>query len=90
MAAIVEATGEKPKKGRAGALSHLEIHPKLAGGVVVKHVPMGYSSEPKEHVFKKSEGARFEAHIRKHTGMAAVQGEGSNHENAENIETEGE
>ncbi len=84
---MVAVDGAKPKKAK-GSMSHMEVHPRLAGGVIVKHVPMGYDSEPKEHVFKKTEGARFHAHMAKHTGMGAVKGEGSKHENAEEIDTE--
>ena len=39
--AILEAESTKPKRGKK-VLAHLEIHPKLGGGHMVRHVYHGW------------------------------------------------
>ena len=58
----------KSKKGRK-ALEHLEVHPVLGGGHMIKHVYSGYGHEPKEYKFKPSEGAKALAHVARHAGL---------------------
>jgi hypothetical protein len=61
------------------ALSHLEIHPKLGGGHVVKHVYTGYSHEPKEYQFNKDGiakgGEHIADHLAKHAGLPGLESE---------------
>lgn len=69
---IQVAESSKPKKG-AKVLAHLEIHPKLGGGHIVKHVYEGYDHEAKSVKFNeqgKSQGGEHIAdHLAKHAGL---------------------
>jgi hypothetical protein len=60
-----ESSGKKAPK----TLVHLEIHPTLGGGHMVRHVYSGYAHEPKEYKFGKDEGERAMAHVARHTGL---------------------
>ncbi|MGO9073853.1 MAG: hypothetical protein ACLPLR_18600 [Terriglobales bacterium] len=70
-------------------LSHLEIHPKMGGGHVVRHV---YSSphETKEYHFnhegKSQGGEHIHAHLIKHAGLPGLEG----YDNRQESETEDE
>lgn len=70
--AIIAAEAVKSNSGKGKSkkttLSHLEIHPKLGGGHVVKHV-YGYEHEPRNYSFAKGQGARALAHVARHAGM---------------------
>lgn len=84
--AIPSAEASKPKKGPK-SLDHLEIHPKLGGGHIVRHVYSGYEHEPKEVKFNKDGksqgGEHIQTHLDKHAGLPAYEHEaesGSNHE----------
>ena len=70
--AIQIAETSKPKRAPK-ALSHLEIHPRLGGGHVVKHVYTGYSNDPKEYQFNKEGvakgGEHIGDHLAKHAGL---------------------
>lgn len=70
MAVSVEST--KPKR-TAKVLAHLEIHPKLGGGHIVKHVYEGYDQQPKSVKFneqgKSQGGETIQAHLAKHAGL---------------------
>jgi hypothetical protein len=72
MAAIQVAESSKPKKGQK-TLDHLELHPKMGGGHIVKHVYTDYSHEPKEVHFneegKAKGGEHITAHLAKHAGL---------------------
>jgi hypothetical protein len=62
----------KPRKSPM-SLSHLEIHPKLGGGHIVKHVYSGYDHMPKEYSFNKDGiakgGEHITDHLMKHAGI---------------------
>lgn len=83
---MVEVEG-RAKKGPK-MLQHLEIHPGLKGGHMVRHVYSGYKHDPSEYHFKAGEQGRMVSHIQHHLGLKAVKGEGSAHENANDAETE--
>ena len=67
-AGIAMAEGKPPKKGPK-TLSHIEIHPQLGGGHVVRHVYSGYQHEPREYKFSKEQGRRFTSHVLRHAGL---------------------
>jgi hypothetical protein len=73
--AIETAEAANPKK-RPQVLSHIEIHPKLGGGHIVKHVYEGYSHDPKNVSFnavgKSRGGEHVTAHVMKHAGLPAA------------------
>lgn len=70
--AIQSAETSKPKRAPK-ALSHLEIHPRLGGGHVVKHVYTGYEHPSKEYQFNKDGvakgGENISSHLAKHAGL---------------------
>jgi len=74
--AILQAESATPKK-KAGrkTVDHLEIHPKMGGGHIVKHVYSGYEHDPKEVHFNEAGtsqgGEHIMAHLRKHAGLPA-------------------
>lgn len=74
MPGIQVAETSKPKRSPK-TLSHLEVHPKLGGGHVVKHVYSGFGHEPKEVHFNESGrgkgGEHITAHLTKHAGLPA-------------------
>lgn len=63
-----ESSGKRTER-KQNTLDHIEIHPKLGGGHIVKHVYTGYSAEPKEQSFSQKENKSFAAHLAKHTGV---------------------
>jgi len=65
MAGIQVAETSKPKR-TPKALAHLELHRKLDGGHIVKHVYHGYGHEPAEHHFNASGKAKGGEHIVDH------------------------
>src|SRR5690348_16962857 len=68
MAKTVEMASAQRPKGKK-TLAHLEVHPRMGGGVNVRHVYSGYQHEPKEYTFKESEGKKALAHIARHAGL---------------------
>jgi hypothetical protein len=65
------------KKARAPkVLDHLELHPKMGGGTIVKHVYANYEHEPTSYSFNKSGvakgGEHIVAHLTKHAGLPAA------------------
>jgi len=70
--AIQVAESTKAAKAKK-VLSHLEIHPKLGGGHMVRHVYHGFGHEPKEYQFnengKSQGGEHITAHLAKHAGL---------------------
>lgn len=70
---VAEATKEKrqPK-----TLDHLEIHPQLGGGHVIKHVYSGYQHDAMDVKFnaagKAKGGEHITAHLAKHAGIPAM------------------
>ena len=88
---IQVAETSRPKKA-AKVLSHLEIHPKMGGGHIVKHVYTSYQHEPKEVHFnedgKAKGGEHIQAHLAKHAGLPHTPAEG--YEERDESETEDE
>ena len=85
MAPIQVAEASKAKKSRK-VLDHLELHPKMGGGHIVKHVYTSYEHEPKEHHFnelgKSQGGEHIMAHLAKHAGLPGLEQE-SRHDESE-------
>lgn len=84
---VAEST--KPKKS-AKVLAHLEIHPKLGGGHMVKHMYSGYQHDSKEVKFnedgKSQGGEHIVAHLQKHAGLPPMEGVGGNGDMVEDEE----
>ena len=70
---VAESLSSK-SKGRK-ALSHLEIHPKLGGGHVIRHVYSGFEHKPKEYTFGKEQGHKAGQHVSRHTGIPMAGGQ---------------
>lgn len=70
--AVRIAESKQPRKGRK-AVSHIEIHPRLGGGHIVKHVYTGYEHQAKEVHFnedgKTQGGEHVTKHVMKHAGL---------------------
>jgi hypothetical protein len=70
--AIQVASSGKAKKAQR-VLAHLEIHPVLGAGHMVRHVYAGFGAEPKEVKFNKDGksqgGEHIVAHLAKHGGL---------------------
>ena len=68
---------EAKEKRQPKSLSHLEIHPQLGGGHIIKHVYSGYQHEPKEYKFNEKGiakgGEHITAHLAKHAGLPAME-----------------
>lgn len=84
------AESNKAKKSPK-TLDHLEIHPQLGGGHVVKHVYSGYDHEAKEYKFNESGkakgGEHIVSHLMKHGGLPPMEGaEGNGSETEQEIE----
>jgi hypothetical protein len=75
MAGIQVAEANSRKKSPK-TLDHLELHPQLGGGHLVKHVYSGYDHEPKEYKFnangKSQGGEHIVRHLVKHGGLPAM------------------
>ena len=75
---IAQAEGARPRKGPK-VIDHIEIHPKLGGGHIVKHVYSGYQHEPAEYNFNKNGiakgGEHIQDHLEKHAGLPEAGGE---------------
>lgn len=87
---VAESTKHKtPPK----VLDHLEIHPKMGGGHIVKHVYSSYDHPSKEVHFneegKAKGGEHIMAHLSKHAGIEPHDGKEEYDEHAES-ETEEE
>jgi hypothetical protein len=85
--AIAEAKERKQPK----VLAHIEIHPQLGGGHILKHVYEGYQHEPVQVQFdedgmregKGANGEHIIRHLMKHAGLAPMEGlEGEGDETA--------
>lgn len=76
MAPIQTAESVKPKRGKK-TLDHIEIHPKMGGGHIVKHVYTDYQHEPKEVHFneegKSQGGEHILSHLSKHAGLPGLE-----------------
>lgn len=87
MAIQVAESSSKPPKAKK-VLSHLELHPRLGGGHIVRHVYQGYQHEPKDVQFnedgKSQGGEHITAHLKKHAGLPGLDHDG------DEPETEGE
>lgn len=77
MSGIQVAETSRPKK-TPKTLDHIEIHPKLGGGHIVKHVYNGYEHDPKEVQFnedgKAKGGEHIMNHLVKHAGIPMPDG----------------
>lgn len=89
--AIQVAESSKGKKAPK-TISHLEIHPRLGGGHVVKHVYQSYEHPTRNVEFNKEGvakgGEHIMAHLAKHAGLPSTPEEG--YEEHDESETEGE
>lgn len=67
---VAEST-KKPRGKKV--LSHIEIHPKLGGGHMVRHVYHGFGHEPTEYEFNgqgiTQGGTSIQSHLAKHAGL---------------------
>ena len=84
-----ESSGKRAER-KQKTIDHIEIHPKLGGGHIVKHVYTGYSAEPEDKSFGPKEGKSFAAHLAKHTGVPLQYGGKDKSETESEIEEEGE
>jgi len=73
----IQVAEAKPRRGPK-TLDHLELHPKLGGGTIVKHVYTDYSHEPKEVHFNEDGvskgGGHIVDHLIKHGGLPKPEG----------------
>lgn len=80
MAKVEMAESAGKKKGRK-TVDHLELHPQLGGGHIVKHVYSGYEHESEEVPFNKAGkakgGEHIMAHLTKHAGLPPMSGGGT-------------
>jgi hypothetical protein len=83
--AIASVESSKSKKP-AKVLSHLEIHPRMGGGHIVKHVYSSYEHPSKEVHFnedgKAKGGEHISSHLAKHAGLPGNSGADENDEEA--------
>lgn len=72
MTPIQVAESSTPKRqAQPKALDHVEIHPKLDGGHIVRHVYHGFGHEPKDVHFNKDGKAKGGEHIAQHLAKHA-------------------
>jgi len=64
----VESSGKRSERSKK-TLDHIEIHPRLGGGAIIRHQYAGYEHKPEDHNFKQDQGEKFAAHLAKHTGF---------------------
>ena len=87
------AMAESSKKNTPKTLDHLEIHPQLGGGHIVKHFYSGYEHDSKDVKFNEAGTAKGGEHIQKHldkyAGLPAAAGNDKQEKNDES-ETEDE
>jgi hypothetical protein len=79
MSEIQVAESNTPKKKTTKkTLDRLELHPKLGGGHIVKHVYSGYEHDPLEVEFNKAGkakgGEHIVSHLSKHGGLPGLEG----------------
>lgn len=84
---VAESNTTKAKRSKK-VVDHIEIHPQLGGGHVVKHVYTDYSHEPRSVPFNKDGvsqgGETINAHLVKHAGLPSMEGaEGNGDETTE-------
>jgi hypothetical protein len=78
MAGIQVAEAREKKQPKV--LAHIEIHPQLGGGHIIKHVYQGYQHDPAQVQFdedgkregKGSNGEHIVTHLMKHAGLPAT------------------
>lgn len=91
--AIQVAETSKAKSTKK-ALSHLELHRKLDGGHIVRHVYHGFGHEPEDHHFnaegraegRGKGGQHILKHLQKHGGLPGL----ADYDKREESETEDE
>ena len=83
------ATSAKQAKTKK-TVDHLELHPKMGGGHIVKHVYTSYEHEPKEVHFnedgKSQGGEHIMSHLKKHAGLPLMSGAEGNGDETEHQE----
>ena len=76
MPPVQVAESSTTKKKMRKTVDHLELHPQLGGGHIVKHVYSGYEHDAKEVKFnaegKSQGGEHVVAHLTKHGGLPAM------------------
>ena len=90
------AIAESSKKRRPKTLDHLEIHPQLGGGHVVKHVYTDYAHDTKEVKFNEdgksqergAHGEHILHHLTKHAGLPPMSAVGAGDATEEEEEEE--
>jgi hypothetical protein len=91
MSGIAVAESTARKKGPK-TLDHLEIHPQLGGGHIVKHVYTGYEHDAKEVKFnadgKSQGGEHIMKHLTKHAGLPLMSNAEGNGDETEPEEQE--
>lgn len=77
MGGIQVAETSAAKKRSKKTLDHIEIHPKMGGGHIVKHSYSGYDHEPKEVQFNAdgnaAGGEHILSHLQKHAGLPGLE-----------------
>jgi hypothetical protein len=75
-------SGTSKAKRAQKILSHLEIHPVLGSGHMVRHVYAGFGHEPKEVKFNKDGksqgGEHIRDHVQKHAGLPEYSNKAAN------------
>jgi len=88
---VAESTA---KKRSPKTLDHLELHPQLGGGHIVKHVYTGYDHESKEVKFnaegKSQGGEHIMKHLMKHGGIPLMTNAEGNGDESQSEEEETE
>ena len=89
MPGIQVAQSNKGKRAKK-ALSHIEIHPKLDGGHLVRHIYHGFGHEPTDHHFNEAGitqgGTSISSHLAQHAGIKGLE----SYDKHDQSETEGE
>ena len=84
MANVQTVETKSSKKTAKKTLDHIEIHPKMGGGHIVKHVYSNYEHEPKEVHFnedgKSQGGEHILSHLAKHAGLPGLESYDKNQE----------
>jgi hypothetical protein len=92
--AVGESSTPSKKARTPKVLDHLEIHPKLGGGHIVRHVYTGYEHDPKSVEFNKTGiakgGEHIASHLAKHAGLPTGGPKGEEYDEHDESETEDE
>jgi len=87
---LVAVESKDSRKKPPKVVDHLELHPKMGGGHIVKHVYTSYEHEPHEVHFNKKGiakgGEHVMDHLTKHGGLPAMPENYDKHEASETEE----